>query len=81
MRALTLSLLIGLACATPTLAAADIREERVRTCGRFVLPRDVVPKCLLSSSSFRSAAPCAMAGSAVDDGPCLALAIPPEPCA
>jgi hypothetical protein len=29
MRALTLSLLIGLACATPTLAAADIREERV----------------------------------------------------
>ena len=29
MRALTLSLLISLACATPTLAAADIREERV----------------------------------------------------
>jgi uncharacterized protein YgiM (DUF1202 family) len=29
MRALTLSLLIGLACATPTLAAADIHEERV----------------------------------------------------
>lgn len=30
MRALTLSLLIGLAVATPTLAAGDIREERVR---------------------------------------------------
>jgi hypothetical protein len=29
MRALTLCLLTGLACATPTLASADIRQERV----------------------------------------------------
>ena len=56
----------------------DIREDRVRTIGRLVLSRDVVPKCFFSSSNFRSAEPCAMAGSAVEDGPGFAAFVEPE---
>ena len=56
----------------------DVGEERVRTFGRLVLSRDVVPKCFLSSSNFRSAEPCAMAGSAVEDGPGFSAFVVPE---
>lgn len=56
----------------------DIGKERVRTFGRLVLAFDVVPKCSFSRLNVRSAEPCAMAGSAVDDGPGFAALVEPE---
>ena len=56
----------------------DIREDRVRTCGRLVLALDVVPKCSFSLSNFRCAEPCATVESAVDDGPGISVFVPPE---
>ena len=56
----------------------DIGEDRVRTFGRLVLPFDVLAKLVFSLFKVRWAAPCAMAGSAVSDGPCLAFVVEPE---
>jgi len=56
----------------------DISKERVRAFGRLVLAFDVVPKCSFSLLNVRSAEPCAIVGSAVDDGPGFAGAVPVE---
>ena len=58
----------------------DIGKERVRTLVRLVLAFDVLAKLSLSLFKVRCAAPCAMAGSAVDDRPGFPAAIPPELC-
>ena len=58
----------------------DIGEDRVRTFGRPVLAGDELAKLSFSLFKVRCAAPCAMAGSAVDDGPGFPAAIPPELC-
>lgn len=61
-----------------SVGCEDVGKERVRTFGRFVLAFDVVPKCSFSRLNVRSAEPCAMAGSAVDDGPGFAAFVEPE---
>jgi hypothetical protein len=55
-----------------------VGKERVRTFGRLVLALDVVPKCSFSRLNVRCAEPCAMAGSAVDDGPGFSSFVEPE---
>jgi len=56
----------------------DIGKERVRTLGRLVLLFDELAKFVFSLFNVISAAPCAMAGSTIDDGPGLAGVIEPE---
>jgi hypothetical protein len=56
----------------------DIGEERVWTFGRLMLPGDVIPKRSFSLLNVRCAEPCAMAGSAVNDGPGFPSFVEPE---
>src|ERR1700752_1372085 len=55
-----------------------VRNERRLTGDRLVLALDVTPKSLFSLLNVRSAEPCAIIGSTVDDGPGLSVSVPPE---
>ena len=57
----------------------DIGNERRFRLGRLVFLFDVFPKCSFSSSNFRSAEPCAMIGSTINDGKGFSVSVPPEP--